>query len=183
MPDVPAKVSSPPPLVMRSPRREPAPYKLPWRTKYNEFVAERICEEIASGRTIERISIEEPWAPSARQIHLWMVEHQSFSQAYQFARELRAEKLAEDILDVAYDLTLDPDDKRIIISAHQWLAGKMNRNAWGDKQVIEQTVTASVNTVQTFDVSHLTLDEMHAAERAFTKMIEGSLSDGEEAES
>jgi hypothetical protein len=161
-----------PSIILQSPRRDPAPYKVPWRATFSDFAAERICEEVAGGRTLERIAIEECWAPSARQIHYWMEEHPDFRAAYQFARHLRAEKLAEDIIDVAYS-TLPPDDKRIIIAAHQWLAGKMNPRDWGERKIIDTNVTATINSVTQLDVTHLTLDEIHAAERALGKIVEG----------
>ena len=163
------------PVILHSPRGDPAPYKLPWRHVYTEEVADRICDEVAAGRTLERIAIEEVWAPSLRQMHYWMNEHADFQSAYEFARRLRAEKLAEETLDVAYSPVLDPEDKKIIIAAHHWLVAKMNPREWGDRKIVDQNITANVTTVGQIDVSHLSLEQIHAAEAALCNIIEGEV--------
>jgi hypothetical protein len=164
-----------PPVVLASPRKDPCPpwRKVPWRATYTPRVAERICEEVASGRSLERIGLEEPWAPSASKASQWMRDHPEFKEAYQVARALRAEKFAEDIIDVAYSPMLDPEDKRIIIAAHQWLASKMCPKDWGDRKIVDNNISAILKTTSVLDVSHLTMDELHAAERALDKVIEG----------
>jgi hypothetical protein len=169
-------------FTVHSERRAPAPYKLPWVGRYTVEVAERVCDEVASGRTLERIAIEEIWAPSHRQLYYWLVENPEFKEAYEIARDLRAEKLANDILPVAYDRSLDPDERKVIIHAHQWLASKMNRRAWGEHKTVDTNATVEVKSTNTIDVSHMSLDEIHAAERAFVKMIDVTPEDGDEDE-
>jgi hypothetical protein len=175
MSDPPATLPPPARLVYHTPRRDPAPYKVPWRSKYTPDVAERICDEVASGRTLERIAIEEPWAPSERQMRYWLNEHADFAAGYQAAVHMRAEKLAQNVLDVADDLTIDPEDRKIMITARQWLAGKLNSRMWGERKIVDQNVTATVRNVTQVDVSHLTLDEMLAAESALLKIIDGEV--------
>ena len=159
-------------FAVHSERRPLAPYKLPWVGRYTLEIGERICDEVASGRTLERIALEETWAPSHRQLYYWLDGHPEFRAAYDVARELRAEKLANDILPVAYDRSLDPDERKVIIHAHQWLASKMNKRVWGEHKTVDTTATVEVKSTNTIDVSHMSLDEIHAAERAFVKMID-----------
>lgn len=158
--------------VYRTPRREPCTYKVPWRATYTPDVGDRICDEVASGRTLDRIAIEEPWAPSARQMRYWLNEHPDFKSHYHAAIHMRAEKLAQETLDVADDLTVDPEDRKLMIHARQWLAGKINPALWGDRKIIDQNVTATIKSIQQLDVSHLTLEQIHAAEAALLTVIE-----------
>jgi hypothetical protein len=161
-----------PPLVYRTPRKEPCEYKLPWRATYSPFVAERICDEVASGRTLDRIAIEEPWAPSARQMRYWLNEHPDFKATYHDAMHMRAEKAAQEILEVADDLTVDPEDRKIMIAARQWLAGKLNPRDWGERKILEQNINATVKAVQELDVSHLSMPELHAARMALASIVD-----------
>ena len=117
--DEPVYLPRPPRLVLSSPQKEPAQQKLPWAHKYTEEVANRVCDEVAGGRTLQRIALEEEWAPSIRTLQYWMNEHADFKEAYKFAVQLRADGMAQQILDVAYDATWDPENKRIIIDAHK----------------------------------------------------------------
>lgn len=160
-------------IVYSTPRRAPAAYKLPWRAVYTPSVGERICDEVAGGRVLEQIAIEEPWAPSIRTIDKWRHEHPEFNAKYQAAVHLRAEKMAQEILEVADDLQIDPEDRKVMIAARQWLAGKISPKDWGERKIIDQNVTATIKSVQELDVSHLTLAQVHAAEAALLTVIEG----------
>ena len=77
----------PHPVVLATPRRTPAPYKVPWRTTFTKHTAARICEEVALGRTLERIAIEEPWAPSLALIQRWVRDYVDFKEDYDVDRK------------------------------------------------------------------------------------------------
>ena len=168
-----------PAIILASPRKPAITKadKVPWHGVYAAEIAERICEEVAMGRSLERICLEEPWAPTHRQAFYWLQENPEFRAAYEDSRHLRASFMAEQTIEIADDKTLDPDLRRAMVSARQWLTGKLAPKTFGDRKIVDQTVNAQVNTTTTtvIDVSHLSLDEIHAAERAFTRVIEGEL--------
>jgi hypothetical protein len=173
----------PPPLVLSTPRKEPAPYKLPWVGKYTEEIANRICDEVAAGRTLERIAIEETWAPSARQIRFWMMEFKDFEDAYEMAVQIRADAYAFETIELA-DTAVDgvnTDSLRIQIGARQWLAGKL-RPKYGEKKTVEATVASTVNVVGQIDVSHMTMEQIHMVELALRKTLGGSAAEDDEEE-
>ena len=163
-----------------TPRKDPAAFKLPWANHYTEEIADRICEEIAGGRILSRISIEEPWCPTLSMLSYWMGQKPEFRQAYEMALQLRAETMAHEIVEIA-DNSLDHEQSKLMISARQWLAARMNRKRYGDKQTIETTnkTEVEVRQIETIDVSHLTLEEIHQAEALLMKTIEGEVSDGD----
>lgn len=150
--------------------RPPAPRKE--RAEYSPELAELFCREIASGRMAQRIYIEEVWGPTPATIMRWIKTHPEFAEAYEAAKMIRGETLAMEILDISYS-TLSAEDKKIIIDAHKWLAARFNRE-FRDKQIVEQSVQASVTTnmVSQVDVSDMETDELLALEKAFTKMLD-----------
>ena len=172
------------PLILHSPRKEPAAYKLPWCRRYSETVADRICEEVINGRVLNRICIEEPWAPHSLTVHMWLKEHPEFREAYDIARRIRADQAAQEIINLA-DTAIDgvnTESIKIQIHARQWLAGKMNPRDYGDRKIVDANIHAQVTTTNQIDVSHLTIDEIHAAERALMKTIEGTYAEEEDNE-
>jgi hypothetical protein len=171
------------PLVLSSPRKAPARYKLPWVNTFTDEVADRLCNEVAGGRTLERISIEEPWAPSVRKIHEWMTERPDFRAAYEMARIIRADLAVQEIINIA-DRAIDDvniESSKLQIHARQWLAMKMAPRSYGDRKTIDTNVNAQISTTSQINVSHLTMEEVYAAERALNKMIDvKALPGGEE---
>jgi hypothetical protein len=49
------------------------------------------------------------------------------------AREDQADTLADEILDIADDSSLDPSDRRVKIDARKWIASKLKPKTYGDK--------------------------------------------------
>ena len=162
----------PPPLVLSTPRKEPAPYKLPWAAKYTEEIGRRVCDEVAGGRTLERIAIEETWAPSVSQLYQWLNEYEEFDDAYEMAVKIRADAYAFETIELA-DTAVDgvnTDSLRIQIGARQWLAGKL-RPKYGEKKTVEATVASTVNVIGQVDVSHLSMEQIQMLEQALRKTI------------
>ena len=162
-------------LVLKAPRGEPATSKLPWVNAFTQEVAERICEEVAGGRLLDRISIEEAWAPSLMQMKRWMRQHPEFEEAYRLALQIRGETLGYEIVHLA-DNSEDHEKTKIQIGARQWLAARMSPKEFMDRKAIDATMQAKVEvaTVESIDVSHLTLEEIRQAEALLYKTIEGT---------
>jgi hypothetical protein len=152
------------------------PAKLPWAESFTPAVGERICDEIAAGRTLARICIEEPWAPGLRTAHLWQQDHPEFRDAYAEARRIRADAMAQELVELS-DTAKDLDRLPYQLQSRQWLASRMLPHAYGDKRMVDQTITAKVTTTMThsLDVSGLSLDELLLLERALNKTIEGEV--------
>ena len=55
----------------------------------------------------------------------------------------------------------------------------MNPRDYGDRKIVDANIHAQVTTTNQIDVSHLTIDEIHAAERALMKTIEGTYTEEE----
>ena len=91
--------------------------------------------------------------PSKATVMRWLASDEAFQDQYRVARETQADSLVDDMIDIADDSTLTPEDRRIRIWARQWSAGKMKPKRYGEKQQIEQNVNLTVATQEQRDAA------------------------------
>ena len=86
----------------------PVPASLPAGrpTSYSPEIAEAVCARVAEGWSMLDLW-GDPDLPSGRSLYNWMDRHEDFRRMYLAACELRAERLAEEILAIADDDTGD----------------------------------------------------------------------------
>lgn len=109
-------------------------------TDYTDELVDRICEEIASGRSLNRICKTESWAPDKSTFYRWMYKHDSIRDKYARAKNACQEFAAEDILEIAYDATPETYNvARLKVDAHKWVASKLLPKRYGEKQQLEHT--------------------------------------------
>lgn len=131
-----------------------APKKVGAPSLYTPELVERICAHIADGkslRTIEKL----PGIPTVTTIMRWLEDKPEFRDRYARAREAQADKMAEEILAIADEITVSkvvtPDGEvelrmdstavarnRLRVDARKWLASKMAPKKYGDKLGIGQ---------------------------------------------
>jgi hypothetical protein len=114
---------------------------------YDEAVATRICEEIASGRSLRTIC-EDDDMPDKATVFRWLAERETFRDQYARAREAQADAMLEEILDIADDGRNDSykDDEgnvrtdqdviarsRLRVDTRKWAMSKMAPKKYGDK--------------------------------------------------
>lgn len=113
----------------------------PWFPEgYGQETADAICERIADGESLRSICRDEEM-PSTSTVCKWLGKSTDFAEQYARARELQADALFDDILDIADKglKALDsPEDRRIQIDARKWMAGKL-RGKYGDKVTQEHS--------------------------------------------
>ena len=119
-------------------------------TIYSEELANKICSEIADGRSLRSICFEEDM-PCKSAVFNWISANKEFKEKYERACMERAEWLAEDLLEIADDgkndwmQTNDPDNpgyrangehinrSRLRVDTRKWIASKMYPKKYGDK--------------------------------------------------
>lgn len=104
-------------------------------SQYDPAVADEICERIALGNSLRSICREDDM-PAMSTVFKWLSQQPSFAEQYTHAREAQADAIVDDILDIADDKSLDPNDRRIRIDSRKWLAGKMRPKKYSDKTLI-----------------------------------------------
>lgn len=102
-------------------------------TSYSEEMAQRICTAVASSQHGLRKTLEENGLPPLTTVQSWLREHAFFQSAYAQAKREQIEAMAEDIVDLSNDDTLEPNDKRIRIDTRKWLLSKLIPKTYGDK--------------------------------------------------
>ena len=90
-----------------------------------------IIDMIAIGESVGKISKTIGKQPST--IYRWIDEDAELKEIYARAKESKAQVLAEEIIDIADDPDLKPDDKRIRVDARKWVAGKYYGKLFGDR--------------------------------------------------
>lgn len=117
------------------------------KEKLDAFGAEAICELIADAQFYQAIA--EKVGVSRGSLMVWLESH---ADMYARAREARADKLAEEILEIAdesrFDTVVDKDGKerldseyvqrsKLRVDSRKWLASKMFPKKYGDVTRLE----------------------------------------------
>lgn len=119
-------------------------------SKFTQALADEICSRIADGESLRSICLSEGM-PDKVTVLRWLADdekHKEFCTQYVRAREAQADRLAEEILEIADDGTRDTytDENgnervnqevvarsRLRVDARKWLASKMAPKKYGDK--------------------------------------------------
>lgn len=67
----------------------------------------------------------------------WLRDDPEFQEQYARATNVRADAIFEDMIDIADNSQLTPEERRIRIDTRKWAVGKMNRRKYGDKADVE----------------------------------------------
>ena len=102
-------------------------------TTYSNNMAEIILALLMEGKSLVQITRIEGM-PKYRTVCGWLARHDSFAHKYALARQVQADYLAEEILDIADTPCIEPHDvnwARNRIDARKWLASKIFPKKYG----------------------------------------------------
>lgn len=128
--------------------------------EYSTEIVDRICERIADGESLRSICADDDM-PSTTAVMKWLANDAAFVAQYARAREMQADVMFDEILDIADDGRNDWMERRdeeggnlgwkengealnrsrIRIDARKWMAGKLRPKKYGDKLALEHDVT------------------------------------------
>lgn len=131
------------------------PAKVGRPSTYSRERAAAICEGIASGKSLKSVC-SEPGMPSMSTVFVWLAAQDSketgnatgiseFQEMYARAKDSQADAMTEDMLAIADDPNLDPNDKRIRVDTRKWLASKLKPKKYADR--LDQTIEHQGNDV------------------------------------
>lgn len=109
---------------------------------FTPALADKICDLIAMGSTITEVAAMS-CMPTARQIASWRRQHPEFRDAYEQARESRADARSDRVDQALNDLRngkITAADCRVIVETELKMAGKENPARFGDRTVTDVTV-------------------------------------------
>ena len=78
----------------------------------------------------------------------WLIATDERAKRYARAREVQAHRFASEIVEIADDGSLAPDDRRVRVDARKWVAQRMCRSAYGDYVKQDTDVTHHVATAE-----------------------------------
>lgn len=125
-------------------------------TDFNQEIADLLCERIANGESLRSIC-EEDGMPNKSTVFRWLAAHEDFATIYARARDVQAEVMADELLDIADNGSNDWMEKnygedtrwvengesmrrsQIRIAARQWIAERMLPKKYGTKQHLEHS--------------------------------------------
>jgi len=118
---------------------------------FNAATVETICNRLADGESLRAICADAKM-PDKTTVLRWLTKHEDFRTQYARAREVQAERMAEDILAIADDGENDTyvDDEgnqrtdhdviarsRLRVDTRKWLMSKMAPKKYGERVVTE----------------------------------------------
>ncbi len=126
---------------------------------YSEALTAEICRRMMEGESLRSICRDEAM-PSKVSVLKWLEVHEEFVSQYARAREMQADHMADEILEIADDGTNDwmeraakggetvtvPDQEhiqrsRLRVDARKWLMARMAPKKYGDKVDIRGAMT------------------------------------------
>ncbi len=125
---------------------------------FTKKMATSICNQLVKGESLRKIC-EKPAMPSISTVMRWLGADKDFREQYACAREAQADRMAEEILQIADDGKNDKyiDEhgnertdqdvvarSRLRVDARKWLASKMAPKKYGDKLEVSGDPAAPV---------------------------------------
>lgn len=127
-------------------------------SKYSPQLAVAICDLLVDGKSLRTICSTAKM-PSRSTVIRWLAENEAFRNQYARARELQADTLAEEILDIADKAVLGErlkkdgkgkvlerqtgdmvERSKLMIDARKWYAGKLQPKKYGERVALDHGV-------------------------------------------
>ena len=160
-------------------KKNPAPKKKGRPSLYTEALAAEICRRLAEGETLRSVC-RGPAMPDKATVLRWLGDEAkaSFRSQYAHARDMQADALFDEALEIADDVSgdwfTDKDGKKVLdheniqrsrlrVDTRKWAAGKMAPKRYGDK--IQHTGDGGGPIRVRPDLSKLTSEELDVLER------------------
>ncbi len=115
-------------------------------TDYTAEMGDRICDGLAAGKSLEAVC-KGAGMPSPRTVYRWLRKHDEFRQNYARACEDRADKIFDEIIEIADSTLPDKGDaarNRLRIETRKWVAGRLKPKVYGERVSLEHAGAVSV---------------------------------------
>lgn len=123
----------------RAPRRPPKEQRTGNPTEYTLQMATLICARLSEGESLSKICKDDKM-PVSSTVYLWLTNSAAFSEMYARAKDESADRMVDDMLDIADNKAFDKDTAaaaKVQIDTRKWIASKLKPQKYGDKQQIE----------------------------------------------
>lgn len=161
------------PTPAKAPAKPRKPRKPRWKGN-----KEQTIEIILEGITYKALNVvcrEDPTLPTPQAFLAWVRDDEALYERYTRAMKIRADRMLDEILEIADDKTGDllfnPDGTpmmnalgqlmyaqdhiqraKLKVHARQWMMGRMNPSKYSDKQQVEHTGGVKSNITVTYNI-------------------------------
>ena len=87
-------------------------------------ILEDVYKRMAEGESLSAIC-RDPDMPARSTVNLWLIE-EGQSDKYARAKEVRADLYFEQVVEIADNTAMTPEDRRLAIDARTWASGKLH---------------------------------------------------------
>lgn len=113
-------------------------------TIFSQGLADKICARLGGGESLRTICYDKDM-PEARTVHYWLVDKSDFFQQYARARDIQAEVLFDEILEIADKAdevvksgaekksSAYSQNQRLRVDSRKWYLSKVLPKKFGDK--------------------------------------------------
>jgi hypothetical protein len=103
-------------------------------SQYTPELGKRICDALAMhDGGLRTLCQQHDEFPTPATICKWRNNFVEFDEMYADAKRRQLDLMAEDIVDISNDDTLEPNDKRLRVDTRKWLLSKLMSKVYGDK--------------------------------------------------
>jgi len=117
-----------------------------WTPEAKASAQAHICDQLVIGRSLRAIC-RDAAMPNRSVVMEWIREDERFADQYARARELQADYLADEIIEIA-DTATDANLARVQIDARKWTAGKLKPKVYGDRLNLDATMAMTITDEQ-----------------------------------
>ena len=78
-----------------------------------------------------------------------------FATQYTRARDMALDRMADEVIAIADDQTLDPNARRVMMDARRWYLSKMAPKRYGDRIEYQHSITLDVQSLPTAELELL----------------------------
>lgn len=120
----------------------PGPKTFGPASHYTDDKASMICAFVSEGLSLRKITAQQDM-PTLPTLLKWLRERPEFFSQYSIAKQMAAEVMAGEVIDIADDSPADEAPKtKLRMSARQWNAAKWLPKRYGEKVEVEHTIAA-----------------------------------------
>ena len=140
-----------------------------------------VLRSIESGASM-RTAAEQAQLSSHAAIRRLVANDPHFAAQYTRARELGLDALADQVIEIADDQTLDANARRVMMDARRWYLSKLAPKRYGERTEHLLTVTHSVEQLPTAELERLVAQHTLQLEEDGTVTGGGASESGEAGE-